>query len=254
MKQLALALSVYSLSAAARPPISVADLKALVADKAWLEVLDKAQDVAPAERTAEWKAAIRDAAVASLLASPVANANSFAEAQRADALAARFQHLSTDPAFAAARSEAVARGIEACLGEAADASCWRLEAVYEKTLSGSGAARAARAFVKAGAVKYRPMVLFAAAMNSPDASVCTDPALAEAVLASLDLPSTHEAAKSAVKVGFEWCWAALAPQLKASLLGASDTRLSNVCKPLRLKKALTALQDAVCSDVEHPPE
>lgn len=235
-----------ALSVAAQP-ISIVDLKALAAAHAWHELLDKAEDVAPTERTSEWKTAVRDAAIASLQPDTAVHAP-FDEAKRADVLATRFRFLTTDPAFDSARGEVVALGIDACLHEADDAPCWQLEAAYEKTLTGLAAAHAAQAFVKAGAVKYRPMALFAAAITSKDRNLCTDSALADAVIASLDLPVTHEAAKNAVKVGTGWCWPALASKLKASMVGASNTRLSNLCKPLRSKKALSDLQAEVCAD------
>lgn len=235
--------------ALAGPPLTMADLRALATDAAWPELLARAQDVAPASRGAEWKAVVREAAVNSLKVTK-APQPPFADAERADALAARFPFLAGDADFDAARGDAVARGIGACLREDEAAKCWALERQYEEGLTGAAALKAARAFVANGSVKYRPMVLFAAAVTAKDSAVCADPELAAAVVASLDLPRDSAAAKSAMKVAFESCWTALAPALKESLRGASDSRLKNQCKPMRARKALSELQAALCSDVD----
>jgi hypothetical protein len=248
MRALVLAVGCTALLAFAGAPLTMAELKGLATDDAWPEVLARAQDVAPAGRTAEWKSLVRDAALKSLKPTKAVG-HPFADAERADALAARFPFLATDADFDAARGDVVARGIDDCLHEGEGAKCWALEARYEKGLAGAAALKAAHAFVVFGSVKYRPMGLFAAAVTTKDAATCADSDLAVAVVAALDLPGEHEAAKSALKVAFEQCWTALAPALKTSLRGASDTRLKNICKPMRAKKALSELQDGLCSDV-----
>ena len=229
-------------------PVSLADLTALAAQQAWVELLEKAQDVPPASRTEAWRGLVRDAAVATLRGQAVLPA--FTGAERADGLVGRFPFLGPDPAFTAARGDVVASDIERCLALPPDAPCWTAEGRYESSLTGAGALRAARAFVKAGAVKYRPMALFAAAVTAKDAPPCRDADLADAVVAALDLPPTHDAAKHATRVAFELCWSALAPRLKEALRSPTDARLANQCQPMRARRALTELQEDLCHDAE----
>jgi hypothetical protein len=231
----------------ASTPLKMADLKALAKDKSHAEILQKAGDVAPSERTPEWKELVAAAATASLKpgrqARPV-----FGDAVYADSLVDQYAFLDSDSAFDAARDEAVLRGITECMKEDDAHQCWNIEARYEATLTGDVALKAAKAFVKNGSMKYRPMGLFAAAITSKDSQVCKDADLADALAAAFDLPPHYAAAKAAVTVAFNQCWKALSPTLKDFMRGAETFRMQNLCKPMRAKKWLSELQEDLCRD------
>ncbi len=236
-------------AAHAKDAVTLADLKALSEQKAFQELLEKAEGLPAAERTAAWRGLVATAAAGVITSGKKVKAP-FTEASQAEALADRFTFLDDDAAFKAAKDQAVVKGLRDCMAEGSEGPCWDVFAKLEKTLKGPAALEAAKAFVSFGAVKYRPMVLFANGLTQKDGPGCADPALLDAVLAAFDLPPDSDGAKAAVRVTFETCWAALGPKRKEWLIGAGDNRFANLCKPLRSKKALSELQGELCKDAE----
>lgn len=236
-----------AVAAHAKDAVSLAELKALADQKAFQELIEKAEGVPATERSAAWRGLVATAAAGLLTPGTQAKAP-FSEAQLAEQLAERFRFLDDDAAFRAARERAVVKGLRDCMAEGAERPCWTVFAKLEKTLRGPAALEAAKAFVDFGAVKYRPMVLFANGLTQKDGPACADPALYDALLASFDLPPDSDGAKAAVRVTFDTCWGALGGKRKDWLIGAGDYRFANLCKPLRAKKGLTELQDELCKD------
>ncbi|MBS1153839.1 MAG: hypothetical protein H6Q89_5537 [Myxococcaceae bacterium] len=231
-----------------KAPATFEDLKTLAAQQSYPELLERAEDVAPAARNDAWRELVATAATRVVQSTKIAD-DPFGQAARADALIERFSFLDKQPAFLAARDEAIVSGLRRC-ASANDEACFKLFGRYEKTLSPAGSLAAGKVLRRNGSFAYRPMVLFARAVGGKDAAACKDPDVADAVLAALDLPAESEGAKAGRQVGYEWCWAALQPKLKAAMIGASSMRLANACKPMREKKALTELQDELCKDVD----
>lgn len=229
----------------AKDPATLADLKTLADAKSYPELLERAEDVAPAARTDAWKDLVATAAAGVVRSTPIAK-DPFVQASKADALLERFAFLAKRDGFLAARDEAIVTGLQRCNDEA----CFRLFAPYEKTLLPAGSLAAGKALRRSGFVPYRPMVLFAKAVGTKDAAACKDTDVVDAVIAGLDTPEGSDTAKAAQQVAFEQCWSVLQPKLKASMVGASSTRLENTCKPMRAKKALSELQDELCRDVD----
>lgn len=217
-----------------------ADLAALAQQKAWVELLEKAETVLPAERDDRWRGWVGAAAAEVARTAPV---------EKTDALAHRFTFLSAHAPFVAARDAAVVAALERCLA-ANDDLCFRAFVSVEKTLAPAGSLAAGKVLRHGGFQPQRAMVLFARAVGTKDAPACKDADVAEAVLAALDASPGTETAAAARQVAFDWCFTALAPQLKESMRGAGAARLENACAPMRAKKALTPLQDELCRDVD----
>ncbi|MDC0711591.1 hypothetical protein POL68_24185 [Stigmatella sp. ncwal1] len=231
----------------ARPPASLQDLKALASQKAWAELLERAEDLPPADRTGEWRAWVTEAATAAVEAAEPTRQEPFTASSKARSLSQRYDFLARAPRFAAARDAAARKGLERCL-ELDRKECLDTYVALTPEVSPDAALEAAH-LVRKDHFAYVPMPLFAAAVNGlKDAKACKDEGLAETAIAALGLPTTDPRAADAKKVAFEWCWAALAPKLKAAMVGASSYFLTNACQPMRAKKALTELQDDLCKD------
>lgn len=241
-------LALVAAAAFAKEPATLDDLKTLAQHKAYPELLERAEDVAPAARTEVWRDLIATAAAGAVQGAPIAK-DPFGQAGKADALLARFSFLEKREGFATARDEAVLSGLRRCI-EADDAQCFTRFAPYEKTLGSAGSLKAGKMLRRYGSVPYRPMALFAKAVGAKDAAACKDSDVADAVVAALGLPTEDAAAIAARQVAFDWCWAALQPRLKTAMVGAQSVWLQNSCQGMRAKKALTQMQEELCKDEE----
>lgn len=243
---LASGLCLISILSQAREPATLADLEVLSSKGAWVELLERAEDVAPAARSDAWKSLVTTAAVA-LVKSTAVTKDTFAPALEADVLGKRHTFLQEREPFQRARDGAVLAAAQRCFKEADGEPCWKELAVFEPTLSPAGGLELGRALRKNGALPARVTALYARAA-AKDAAVCKDAEVQEVVVASLDGPVDGAPATAARTVAFGTCWSALSPKLKASMVGPSAYRLQNACKPMREKKALSALQEDLCQD------
>ncbi|AGC47412.1 hypothetical protein MYSTI_06139 [Myxococcus stipitatus DSM 14675] len=232
----------------ARPAATLEDLRALAAQKSWAELLERAEDLPPAKRSDTWRTLVTEAATAEVEAATAPDdKDPFAVARKARALGQRYEFLAKAPGFSSARDARGLKELERCL-ESEKSGCVDTYRELARDAGSETMLQAAR-LVKRSHFAYIAMPLFAAAVREGKAAgACKDEALAEAVLAALDLPSTDARAGDARKVGFEWCWSALGARLKAATVGASSYFLTNTCVPMRARKALTELQDDLCED------
>ncbi|WP_237077295.1 hypothetical protein [Myxococcus xanthus] len=232
----------------ARPAATLEDLRALAVQKSWAELLERAEEVPPAARTDTWRALVTEAATAEVESAMAPDdKDPFATARKARALGQRYAFLAKAPGFASARDARGLKDLERCL-ELERSGCIDTYRELTGDASAETTLQAAR-LVKRGHFAYVAMPLFASAVRGgKEAGACKDEALAEAVLAALDLPSTDARAGDARKVAFEWCWSALGARLKSATVGASSYFLANTCQPMRARKALTDLQDDLCKD------
>ena len=243
---LASLLCLLSIAAWSKEPATLADLEVLAQKGAHAEVLERAEDVAPSARTDAWKALVTTSAVA-LVKSTAVTKDAFAPALEADVLMKRHTFLSEREPFQRARDGAVVAGAQRCFKDADGEPCWKTLAAFEPTLAPAGALDLGRALRKNGALPERVTVLFARAA-AKDPSACKDGDVQDVLVSSLDGPVDGAPATAARSVAFTACWVALQPKLKAAMVGASGYRLQNVCKPMREKKALSALQEDLCQD------
>ncbi|QDE94160.1 hypothetical protein BHS06_19665 [Myxococcus xanthus] len=232
----------------ARPAATLEDLRALAVQKSWAELLERAEDIPPASRTDTWRALVTEAATAEVESAMAPDdKDPFATARKARALGQRYSFLAKAPGFSSARDARGLKDLERCL-ELERSGCIDTYRELTGDASAETTLQAAR-LVKRGRFAYVAMPLFASAVRGgKEAGACKDEALAEAVLAALDLPATDSRAGDARKVAFEWCWSALGARLKSATVGASSYFLANTCQPMRARKALTELQDDLCKD------
>jgi hypothetical protein len=229
-----------------KEPATLADLEVLLQKGASAELLERAEDVAPAARTDAWKALVTSAAVA-MVKSTAVTKDPFAPALEADTLAKRHAFLAEREPFQRARDGAVLAGAQRCLKESDGEPCWKSLDAFEPTLSPQGGLELGRALRKNGARPERVAALYARAA-AKDPGVCKDAEVADVLVASLDGPIEGAPQVAARSVAFSGCWAALMPKLKAAMVGASAYRLQNCCKPMREKKSLTSMQEDLCVD------
>ena len=248
MRLLATIILLSSSAAWAKSPATLEDLQALSQQKAYAELLERAEDIAPAARTDAWQGLVASAAVGVVTTTPLAK-DPFGEVGKADALLARFAFLDKRAAFSAARDEAVLKGLKRCV-DANNEACIEHFVPYEPSLGATASLKAGKMLRHYGAVPYRSMLLFAKAAAGKDGGACKDPDVSDAVIAALDLPPDHRSAKAAQQVAFESCWPALQAKLKSTMVSASASRLQNSCVGMRAKKALTPLQEDLCKDEE----
>jgi hypothetical protein len=247
LQRIALLAALVSSPALARAPATLEDLQALGEQKSWDELLERAEDVAPASRNDTWRALVTDAAVARTTGAPSDDKDSFAATRKTRALARRYTFLAQAPRFATARDEGALKDLRRCVDRDSE-RCLDTYLELNPDVAPQGALEAARV-MRRGHFPYVPMPLFALAVGgAKDASACKDDGLAETVIAALGLPKEDPRAASARKVAFESCWSALAPKLKGAMAGASSYFLVNACQSLRSRKALTEFQEDLCKD------
>jgi hypothetical protein len=246
MERASLGLCLLSLVAWGRDPATLSELEGFARRGAHAELLDRAQDVAPAMRTEAWKALVASAAVGLVKATAVTS-DAFGPALEADVLMKRHTFLAEREPFQRARDGAVLAGAQRCFREEAGASCWKVLDAFEPTLSPAGGLDLGRALRKNGALPQRVTLLYARAAAT-DSAQCKDADVQEVLVAAFDGPVDGAAATAARAVAFGGCWTTLMPKLKAAMVGPSSYRLQNVCKPMREKRALTSLQEDLCQD------
>lgn len=239
-------LCLISILSHGKEPATLADLEVLSSKGAWVELLERAEDVAPNARSDAWKSMVSNAAT-TVVKSAAITRDAFGPAFEADALAKRYPFLSEREPFQRARDGVVLAAANRCIKEQDGDPCWKTLSVFEPTLTPAGGLELGRALRKNGALPARVTALFARAA-AKDASVCKDADVQDVVVASLDGPVDGAPAIAARSVAFTTCWTVVMPKLKAAMVSASSYRLQNVCKPMREKKALSALQEDLCQD------
>jgi hypothetical protein len=137
MRAAALALCLVSWVSQGKEPASLSDLEVLSSKGAFAELLERAEDVAPAARTDAWRALVTNAAVA-LVKSTAVTRDAFAPALEADVLSKRHTFLSEREPFMRARDGAVLAAAQRCFKEADGEPCWKTLAAFEPTLSPAG--------------------------------------------------------------------------------------------------------------------
>lgn len=232
----------------ARSAATLEDLQALAVQKSWAELLERAEELPPTKRSDTWRTLVTEAATAEVeSATPPDDKDPFAATRKARTLGQRYAFVAKAPGFSSARDARGLKDLERCL-ESKKSGCIDTYQELAGDASTETTLQAAR-LVKRGHFAYVAMPLFAAAVRGgKEAGACKDEALAEAVLAALDLPSTDARAGDARKVVFDWCWSALGTRLKTATVGASSYFLANTCQSMRARKALTELQDDLCRD------
>lgn len=227
---------------------ALADLKALVAQKAYQEAVSHLSDVAPTERNAAWLAVAVDAAsgyVGGLGGDDLAT-----KVLGIEALDAQYPQILTSPKYTKVRAEIGLRGYEACFGKRDLDTC--IEHAT-KFLDGD-ASNTDLAFKMAKALRrnsnpYVSVTFFKRAVGAKaSAAMCKDDALQSAVLAALGLQKDDARAADARAIASGPCF----DQLKQGILKALDAEVPggrthvNTCTFMKAKRALDATQTRSC--------
>ncbi|MDP1917518.1 MAG: hypothetical protein Q8L14_14855 [Myxococcales bacterium] len=214
------------------------DLEALAGQSAWVELLERAEDVPPAKRNDAWRGLVTKAATAVVQT----------DESRAQALSTRYGFLAKEPGFSKLQGTASVATLEKCLrrDDLKDALT-ECVSTFRKTNPKADALVEAARLLRKQWNPAAPVELYADAAASAK-ETCSDAGLSESVLAALELPRDATRAAAARKLAFETCWTALAPAMKQAMVHASSYLLKNACEPLRAKKALTEMQDELCRD------
>lgn len=252
MKHLLALAGILALSAPAaadKQRYSLADLKALVTQKAYQEAVEHLSDIAPTERNAAWLAVAVDAACG--FVGGLGSDDPGTKIWAVEALDAQYPQLLTAPKYSQVRAEIGLRGYEACFAKSG-----RLDACIERATKflDADASNTGLAFELAKALRRNsnpPVAIpfFKRALaGKANATMCKDGALQSAVLAGLGLPKDQDRAADARAIASGPCF----DQLKPKVLEALDAEApggymhANTCELMKAKRALNADQIKSC--------
>ena len=241
--------SAVSLAVADPPRYSLADLKALVAQRSYPEAVAHLSDIAPGERKADWLAVAVDAASGYL--DGLAADDLATKVWSIEALDAQYPQLLTQPRYTKVRADIGLRGYEACFArsEVLDA-CLRHATRFLDADAGNTelAFKLAKVLRRSSNPDVSVPFFKRAVAGKPSAAMCKDDALQSAVLAGLGLPAEHERAADARAIASGACF----DPLKPAILEALDAEVpggpvhGNACALMKGKRALDATQTRSC--------
>ena len=235
MKQwILLCLSVTGAAVAEPKPYTIADLKALVQQKAYREAIDHFDDVAPADRNADWTAALGQAA-----AGAVASGSDDIEALvTALQIEKRYPAVLKASAYVAVRTDIGPKGFEACFRDRYDAQVCRdyaLRFVDDDATNGKLALAIAKV-ARHNMFSHLAIPFFTRAIAASGAAICKDPDLEVAVIAGLGLDTNDALFTGARAIAATTCWSDLQKPIIKGLAGEGDTYVDNACALLKAKK------------------
>jgi hypothetical protein len=227
---------------------SLADLKALVAQRSYGEAVRHLSDIAPRERNADWLVVATDAAsgyVGGL------GGDAAAKIGEIEALDAGYPQLLTSPKYTKVRAEVGLRGYEACFAKRGtlDACIERATRFLDADASNTELAFKMAKALRRNSTPYVSVPFFKRAVaGTGSAAMCKDDALQSAVVAGLGLPKDHDRASDARAIASGPCFDPLKPVILAGL----DAEVPggplhvNTCELMKSKRALDATQLRSC--------
>ena len=238
-----------SMAAAEKKPYSLADLKALVAQKSFKEAVAHLADVAPAERTAEWRTVAADAA-AGYIAS-LSNDNLVTKVLEIEKIDAAYPAILKSAKYTKVRGEVGLDAYKRCFAN----NYWIdecLDHAYKFITADAGNTKLAFAMaklVRLNAKHWAALRYFKVALAGKDAkTMCGDKDIKLAVLSGLALPDSYDALPIAKEIAGGACWTSLKKPIVAAFDEDSENGYvrQNACGLLKAKKALTAEQARTC--------
>jgi hypothetical protein len=231
---IAVALMVATLAHAEDKKYTLADLKALVAEKHYLEALQHLSDIAPAERKAEWNDVLGQAGLG------FAQSGKDAIEKLRNMLAVEEQYPSVvkNAKYAALRTEVGPKGFEVCFSRSYDVSDCKTYAIkfIDDDPSNGKLALAMAKVARKGMNAYGAAPLFKRAVASTKKGACKDGDLSHATIAALGLPSDYDDFTDGKSVA-ESCFTELRPAiLKALETSGSGYYKDNTCALLVARK------------------
>lgn len=227
-------------------PYALADLKALVAQKAYEEAVGHLGDVPPSERNAEWLDVAATAAGGLLTQLPTEQI-----VYAIDAIDRGFPQVLTSAKYTKVRAEQGLKGYGRYLDSAgADGLEQAMRFLGGDAANTDLALRMGKVVLRAFSSKYAAAPFFQRAVGgkAPGAA-CKDEDLKTALVAALGVPRAYDAAVAARAIA-DACWSEQKKTIVEQLDEAGRTNgyvRANTCEILKAKKALTADQTRICA-------
>lgn len=250
MRALAIA-AIMLVAALARADVelSMPDVQALAKAQQWTELLDRAERVKPAARTADWSRLVTDAATHVVQQIEVASTSGWRAAAELADVVPRAEHtypfLVTDAAYLGAKAKALQSLVPTCV-HAAEYDCSGFVAALADGITKfpPGTAKAIAELFGANA----DGVHFWALATDDDKAVCNDAILARSVVFALRESAVPRQVGDAARTAAA-CYAALETALLDELVAADDksTYLKNACPVLKTHGAMTIAKKKKCS-------
>jgi hypothetical protein len=226
---------------AKKGPYSMADLSALEKKGAWEELLQHAEDIPPAQRSAAWEKTVEKAAIG-YMEQLSGNTAAFEAVFTSQALLTRYPHLLKSQELMNKRSEAGKKASEQCLRDSYRGQhCIEMMRDFLKTSNTSPeTGMAFGKITRRNQNHYVAVPFFKWALDQKkDAAMCGDEDLQLAVVAGLGLPPDYENAVSSRKISADACWDQFKPVIEKKLVEeGSGYFLQNACAVMKQKGAL----------------
>ena len=213
---------------------TLADLKALVADKSYTEAIVHMGDIAPSKRKAEWNDLLGQAATgfAQTGKDPIEKLRNMLAVEE------QYPSVVKNAKYSAVRTEWGPKGFATCFDRSYDVSeCKTFAIKFIDDDSSNGKLALAMAKVaRKGMNAYGAAPLFKRAVAATKATACKDTDLSLAVIAALGLPTDYDDFADGKSVA-ETCFAELKPAIvKALAEDGSGYFKDNSCALLTAKK------------------
>lgn len=230
-------------SLAGAKPYSIEDLVALDKAGSHQELLDHAEDVAPASRDARWQGLVEKAAAQS-----VAGPDAIQALTATESLLKRYSFLKKSSVFAPARSAATLKGIGACYDARKYDDC-AARAVALIDGDRALALQVGKLVTRKQFVYFAVPMFRKAAEGGYDKKICEDDDLLRSVAAALELPKDHEMLPDARDITSKFCFAEVLDTIEAKVRASTpDSYLAqNTCDLLKAKGALAKLKPNPCT-------
>ena len=234
---------------------SLADLRALAKQQAWLELVDHLDDVAPSGRDADWRSLVQQAGLGVLtMAGSGGPADGLAVGEL---LLARYPALAQSKDYMTKRAELGYAALEHCYDKRSWASTCtkRLRAFAAADPSNRELAFKLGKLVPAFADRAQAAPVFALALHTKDDARCKDADVRIAVVAGLgvDASSDPDLVSAAVQLASGTCAAALRDAVQTALGSDSKYILHNACPFMRSQLAAGSLLAKRCDNATKAP-
>lgn len=227
----------------AKDKYTMADLQALEKRGEWREIVQHADDVAPAARNATWDKLLEKAAI-EVLPGKTAGAITYESAWIAEALVQQHPVLSKSNAFMAKRTEAAKASGEQCLSAAwsGDHCLDRMREFLQVPNTAAESGFELAKVVRRNQFAYVAVPFFRWAIDKKSKSqstFCKDSDLQQAIVAGLGLPPDYDNAQGARAIASGDCFDSLVSAVKKGFAdGKSSYYRDNACAVLKAKNAL----------------
>ena len=238
-------LATSSVAIADKKPYTIADLKALVAQKSFKEAVAHLGDVSPSDRNADWQSVAADAAAGYI--GSLSNDNLVTKVLEIEKLDGEYPAILKSPKYTKVRAEVGLKAYKGCF----ENSYWIDECLdHAFKFVDADAGNTDLAFkmgklVRLNAKHWAALRYFKVALaNKPAKAMCADEDVALAVVSGLSLPESYDQVPIAKEIAQGPCW----DNLKKPILAEFENSYvrTNACGILKAKKALTAEQAKNC--------